>query len=103
MVKREMSNDWLEALNPKTTKEIEVVAETQPKNVKTEEKRVIRHGHTSEIAFEKMEDSEKKRYTFNLSLRAREQLSELTKYYQRRSDSAMLEEIVAKLYDQMKR
>ncbi|WP_404389040.1 hypothetical protein [Ligilactobacillus animalis] len=89
MVKREMSNDWLEALNPKTTKEIEVVAETQPKNVK--------------IAFEKMEDSEKKRYTFNLSLRAREQLSELTKYYQRRSDSAMLEEIVAKLYDQMKR
>lgn len=84
-----MSNDWLEALNPKTTKEIEVVAETQPKNVK--------------IAFEKMEDSEKKRYTFNLSLRAREQLSELTKYYQRRSDSAMLEEIVAKLYDQMKR
>lgn len=89
MVKREMSNDWLEALNPKTTKEIEVVAKTQPKNVK--------------IAFEKMEDSEKKRYTFNLSLRAREQLSELTKYYQRRSDSAMLEEIVAKLYDQMKR
>lgn len=89
MVKREMSNDWLEALNPKTTKEIEVVAETQPKNVK--------------IAFEKMEDSEKKRYTFNLSLRAREQLSELTKYYQRRSDSAMLEEIVAKLYNQMKR
>lgn len=84
-----MSNDWLEALNPKTTKEIEVVAETQPKNVK--------------IAFEKMEDSEKKRYTFNLSLRAREQLSELTKYYQRRSDSAMLEEIVAKLYNQMKR
>ena len=103
MVKREMSNDWLEALNPKTTKEIEVVAETQPKNVKTEEKRVIRQEQTAEIAFEKMEDSEKKRYTFNLRLRTREQLSELTKYYQRRSDSAMLEEIVAKLYDQMKR
>ena len=98
-----MSNDWLEALNPKTTKEIEVVAETQPKNVKAEEKRVIRQEHTAKIAFEKMEDSEKKRYTFNLSLRSREQLSELTKYYQRRSDSAMLEEIVAKLYDQMKR